>query len=814
MARRSRAVEGPIAAVAALVLAPLALAFSEAVAIAQSPPCEILVNEQNVLSAASPSSPLRVPATGLFRVSVEAAQPIRNGSISVRVASVPVHSITFAPTQTGNTWTDTFRLDSFENVGAGLYEVVGTIPPCQPFTAWVVVESPATLTVANVAAFGVLVAGVATAGAGLLAGARGVGGLARSVIGGAMAGLGALVLGQQQGLVPIDAGTLIAFTAIPGGLSGVTHTALGAIGKRRERAPGDTGPYYTPTYPGGQPIPSYPSAPAPPYSGPPGPPASDYPAYDTSAAPPPPMAPPMPEPVTPGAAGPAPAAPQPPRESYAHIFCPETVVAEAEFELVVGLAAEPDRDVVGGPMVVPERIVGPYTMTIQVIADGFRLTRPHESWRADLRVTAETPHPTTVLHLAADEQTRPVVAQSIRAMYSIDGQAVGLAARPIAVVREASLVESTPPPPAAEPVDIMLPTDSVPPDLTVRIEVGQPDGRLLLQLLAADPKVPIPSEPLVVDIGNEPGLFLRDIIRKMNAAEGQPGMYKALMGIGLTIADQLPTQFWDVVAAVAKKAGDRPPTILFLSAEPYVPWELAVMEPPLDAAVPPFLAAQASVGRWVLGQRRPKLPPPTEVKVGSIAVVSGVYNLPGWDRLLDAEQEADQLATTYGAARVNAASQDVLRLVGGNPPADLLHFAVHGQYDPNGEIDGIVLVDGLTLDPMQVRGSPLSSRPFVFLNACQVGSGEQVLGDYAGMAEAFLFAGASGVIAPLWSIDDVMARELAMRFYEKALTGQTPADILREERAAFIDDPATISSTYLAYQYFGHPHMTIARPTA
>ncbi|HYI22828.1 MAG TPA: CHAT domain-containing protein [Candidatus Limnocylindrales bacterium] len=804
---------------------------------------------------------------------------------------MPVHTITFSPTQTGNTWTDNFSLDSFEAIGAGLYEVVGNIPPCPIFTAWVVVDGPSPVTVANVAALGVLVVGVATAGAGLVAGARGVGGLARSVIGGAVAGLGALVLAQQQGMVPVDAGTLIAFTAIPGGLSGVTHTALGAIGRRRQESPGDTGPYYTPTYPGGQPVPSYPgahsgpsypSAPAPPYSGPP--PAYDYPAYDTAAPPPPPpppmappmpttapapapmaptspppMAPPMPEPITPGAtttatpsatatatpgssptrgshaatppestgsgappgagasaggssgAGPAPATPQPPRESYAHIFCPETVVAEMEFELVVGLAAQPDRDVVGGPMVVPERIVGPYTMTIQVIADGFRLTRPHETWRADLRVTAEAPYPTTVLHLAADEQTRPVVAQSIRAMYSIDGQAVGLAARPIAVVREASLVASTPPPPAAEPVDIMLPTDSVPPDLTVRIEVGQPAGRLLLQLLAGDPQVVIPSEPLVVDIGNEPGLFLRDIIRKMNAAEGQPGMYKVLMGIGLTIADQLPTEFWDVVAAVGKKAGDRPPTILFLSAEPYVPWELAVMEPPLDAALPPFLAAQASVGRWVLGQRRPKLPPPTEVKVGSIAVVSGVYNLPGWDRLIDAEQEADELATTYGAAKVNAASQDVLRLVGGNPPADLLHFAVHGQYDPNGAIDGIVLVDGLTLDPMQVKGSPLASRPFVFLNACQVGSGEQVLGDYAGMAEAFLFAGASGVIAPLWSIDDVMARELALRFYEKALTGRTPADILREERAAFIDDPATISSTYLAYQYFGHPHMTIAR---
>jgi CHAT domain-containing protein len=197
-----------------------------------------------------------------------------------------------------------------------------------------------------------------------------------------------------------------------------------------------------------------------------------------------------------------------------------------------------------------------------------------------------------------------------------------------------------------------------------------------------------------------------------------------------------------------------------------------------------------------------------------MAVVSGVYNLPGWDRLVDAEAEATEIATRYGAVPVNASSQDVRRLVAGEPAADLMHFAVHGQYDPNGEIDGIVLVDGLTLDPMQVRGSPLSAHPFVFLNACQVGSGESVLGDYAGMAEAFLFAGASGVIAPLWSIDDVAAREIALRFYEKALQGRAPADILREERAAFRDDPTTISSTYLAYQYFGHPHMTLARAGA
>ena len=68
------------------------------------------------------------------------------------------------------------------------------------------------------------------------------------------------------------------------------------------------------------------------------------------------------------------------------------------------------------------------------------------------------------------------------------------------------------------------------------------------------------------------------------------------------------------------------------------------------------------------------------------------------------------------------------------------------------------------------------------------------------------------MIAPLWSIDDVIAREIALRFYERALAGEAPADVLRRERAAFRDDPSVVSSTYLAYQFYGHPAMHLSRP--
>jgi CHAT domain-containing protein len=111
-----------------------------------------------------------------------------------------------------------------------------------------------------------------------------------------------------------------------------------------------------------------------------------------------------------------------------------------------------------------------------------------------------------------------------------------------------------------------------------------------------------------------------------------------------------------------------------------------------------------------------------------------------------------------------------------------------------------------------VGGSKLSEAPFVYLNACQVGTGNAVLGDYAGLAANFVKAGASGVVAPLWKVDDVIARKIALRLYP-AWFGKTPVgEALRRERVAFATDAAPTSATLLAYQFFGHPALSLPRP--
>ena len=99
--------------------------------------------------------------------------------------------------------------------------------------------------------------------------------------------------------------------------------------------------------------------------------------------------------------------------------------------------------------------------------------------------------------------------------------------------------------------------------------------------------------------------------------------------------------------------------MLLLSAEAYVPWELATM-PHRSTRRIGFLGAQVTSARWVLAADRPSLPPPRLVHVDGMIVISGRYEQPGWSRLEHAEAEAAALVERYHAIGVDAVTDRVL----------------------------------------------------------------------------------------------------------------------------------------------------------
>jgi CHAT domain-containing protein/tetratricopeptide (TPR) repeat protein len=127
---------------------------------------------------------------------------------------------------------------------------------------------------------------------------------------------------------------------------------------------------------------------------------------------------------------------------------------------------------------------------------------------------------------------------------------------------------------------------------------------------------------------------------------------------------------------------------------------------------------------------------------------------------------------------------------------DIVHIAAHGSHNSRNPLFSRVTVDGSgptnerTLAVHEILG--LSARsPLVFLSGCETGvrtAGEGVFStesDEASLAQAFLFAGASNVVATLWAVSDTGAATIASDFYRAIEAGRrTPVALAESQRRA------------------------------
>ncbi|HXM33779.1 MAG TPA: CHAT domain-containing tetratricopeptide repeat protein, partial [Pyrinomonadaceae bacterium] len=124
----------------------------------------------------------------------------------------------------------------------------------------------------------------------------------------------------------------------------------------------------------------------------------------------------------------------------------------------------------------------------------------------------------------------------------------------------------------------------------------------------------------------------------------------------------------------------------------------------------------------------------------------------------------------------------------------IVHFATHGFVDyKHPELSGLVL------SLFDENGNPQNgflrlhdiynlklSADLVVLSACNTGLGKDVKGEgLIGLTRGFMYAGAGGVVASLWKVDDEATAELMTYFYEGMFKrGLTPAAALREAQLA------------------------------
>jgi CHAT domain len=365
----------------------------------------------------------------------------------------------------------------------------------------------------------------------------------------------------------------------------------------------------------------------------------------------------------------------------------------------------------------------------------------------------------------------------------------------------------------------------------IELDIAKPDGNATRGYYKCVMRnahgVPVPDEATTIDLGEDAGTFAKSLIDQVRQYSGGALVAIMLEGSAGQIAGKLPNEFWDVLRNVAPKVANRPITLQLNSAEPFVPWELAWVEPAIDSARPSFLGAQVVMGRWILGDNDIVSPPRHARSIRAMAVMAGMYkSTTGLVALPQAIEEARTLTRSFEAmpavpldgtaanlqALLDAEITFNFNAIGG---VECVHFAGHGEVDPSRPGDAaIYLNDGHPITPLFFRNSALGKTyaPFLFLNACMVGTAGKMLGDYGGFPGNCLAGGFCGLVAPLWAVNDSVAKAFAIEFYDEALAERTNgsvAEILRELRAKY--DRRRPVPSYLAYVYYGHPYLSLSR---
>jgi CHAT domain-containing protein len=235
------------------------------------------------------------------------------------------------------------------------------------------------------------------------------------------------------------------------------------------------------------------------------------------------------------------------------------------------------------------------------------------------------------------------------------------------------------------------------------------------------------------------------------------------------------------------------------------------------------------MARWILSPN--VLPVPSaRHAIDHIAVVTGQYSRFGrMEDLPFANLERQFLMSSYVDETIPLRADDLelSQLVAAKIPiengvmcgAELVHFALHGDVTADTPPAAVLyLSNGRTFSSTMFLDSGLGKgcKPFVFLNACKAGAPVTQLGDYAGFAGDCLRAGFSGMLAPLWSVEDDLAHEVAKEFYQAALAqngeSKRVGEVMAAIRAKYIAAPELgRHSTYMAYVFYGHPNLVMSR---
>jgi CHAT domain-containing protein len=229
----------------------------------------------------------------------------------------------------------------------------------------------------------------------------------------------------------------------------------------------------------------------------------------------------------------------------------------------------------------------------------------------------------------------------------------------------------------------------------------------------------------------------------------------------------------------------------------YVPFALLVSDRPVVAAPSATIwrilrRGQAALGRGVLGVGDPRYESGDRTARSLLGLGTPLGALPGTRAEVEAVADVRLLGPEATEERLHErlAERERWRAV---------HVACHGEAQPDApHLSSLALTAGETSDGHLTASEISESRvpaDLVVLSACETAVGPDWMGEsLGGLVRSFLLAGASGVLASLWQVDDDATAELMRRFYDEwnpkgEGTPVPAAEALRRAQAAVRANP-------------------------
>lgn len=397
----------------------------------------------------------------------------------------------------------------------------------------------------------------------------------------------------------------------------------------------------------------------------------------------------------------------------------------------------------------------------------------------------------------------------LTAVFFNDGRPCGKVARSVEIAGYRIAAPTEPPPP--EPVPPVTPEAAVhvveakPADLSITItrldDTGMNFNCTVQTTLLPDYAE---GQDEKWQFPQRTDLIVRAYMDQFTKKKSANAIIAELKGAGQKFFEFAPKIFKDAFWALIDSKREFN-TIAIVSEEPFIPWELMI--PKREGQLRPALGVECCVARWTF--RKNVVAAPQAIHLSDCYVIAPQYQDKKKD-LKSAVAEKTFVLSQFTGDPIDPATFTQVEQRLEQDTRSLIHFVCHGKADAAGiqvlDLEDDSMSSNAVIGMDGVAAAFARKHPFVFINACEVGRAAPALVGVGGFADSFIQIGASAVIAPLWSVDDKIAFEVAKEFYTraKAQPQSSFAEILRDIRAkAYANDGA--KDTYAAYCLYGDP---------